>query len=159
MVLSANDDLHGLGVAISRRDPDLSIAEIRDPALYGDSWRVTGIDFFRFTTGPAYGPNSLFESRGIAGRIRILPGGVLFAATRVQHEIAVIRDAHFTEFLAVIGIVRGELPGGELRTFGHPDVALPLLIQRPGDTVCIFCRGEIRRARGAENLVEREGVR
>src|SRR4051812_30123497 len=120
---------------------------------------MTRVDFFWFTAGPGYAPDRLFDAGRIAGGIGILTGGIFFAATRVKNDVAVFGKSEVAEFLAVVGIVRSDLARGELRSFGHPNVALALLIEGPGDTVGLFRRGEIGGKWCAENLLECEGAR
>src|SRR3954447_23259179 len=120
---------------------------------------MTGVDFFRFTAGPGDAPDRLFDAGRIAGGIGILTGRIFFAAPRVKNDVAIFGKSEVAEFLAVIGVVSGDLTRGELRSFGHPNVALALLIQRPGDTVGLFRRGEIGGKWCAENLLECEGAR
>src|SRR5882762_4361968 len=116
------------------------------------------IKFFWFAATPGDGADGLFDSSGIARWIRKLSGGIFPAAADINKSVAIGREGDRRNFLAVIFEIGGEAAGFEIRTFGNPDIAPALLVERPRDTIAGFRRGQIRWEWRAHDLLEREAL-
>src|SRR5882672_997722 len=117
---------------------------------------MAGVDFFRFAAAPGDRPDGLFDTGRIARRIRKLSGRIFAAAASVHKRAAIGRERERRNFLPIVFEIGREAPGFEIRTFGDPDVALALLVERPRDAIAGFRRGQIRRKWSAHDLLERE---
>src|SRR5260221_2681694 len=116
------------------------------------------INSFGFAAAPGDGPDGLFDTGRIARWGRKLSGGIFPAAASVNERIAIGRERDRKNFLAIIFYIGREATGLEIRTFGNPDIALALFVERPRDTIAGFRRGQIRRKWSAHDLLEREAL-
>src|SRR6266702_2759206 len=116
------------------------------------------INFFGFATTPGDGPDGLFDTGGIARWIRKLSGGIFSATTDINKTVAIGRERDRRDFLAIVFEIGREATSFEIRTFGDPDVALALFVERPCDTIASFRRDQIRRKWSAHDLLEREAL-
>src|SRR2546430_3472801 len=116
------------------------------------------VNFFGFAATPGDGPDGLFDAGRIARWIRKLSGGIFAAATDINDGVAIGRERERRNFLAVVFEIGREATGFEIRTFGNPNVAFALFVERPRDTIAGFRRGQIRRKWSAHDLLEREAL-
>ena len=119
---------------------------------------MTGVDLLGFATSPWDGPDGLLDAHRVARGIRKLTRGAFAAAARVNQCISVGGKRERRDFLAVVFEIGREATGFEVRTFGDPDIALALFVERPCDTIAGFRRSQIRRKWSAHNLLEREAL-
>src|SRR5439155_18991092 len=156
MILTANDKLLGLFRGFERGEPDLSIADISDGAARRNLGRIADINLLGFAAAPGNAPDSLFSSRGIAGGIRKLTGGILAFAAHVDYGGAVVGEIQVRDRAAVIFQIGSEFASSEGWPFSDPDVAPALLIESPGNAADLLCGGEIFREWHAEQVFEGE---
>src|SRR5882724_12151701 len=117
---------------------------------------MAGVNFFGFATTPSDRPDGLFDSSGIARWIRKLSGWIFPAAASVHERVAIGRERDRRNFLTVVFEIGREATGFEIRTFGDPDIALALFVERPRDATAGFRRSQIRWEWSAHDLLERE---
>src|SRR5205809_7526493 len=155
-ILPADNQLLRLVDSIRRREPDLSILDIRDRSAWRNLWGMAGVHTLGLAAVPGDGPNRLLSSCRITGGIRHLADCVLAFTAHIDNRVGVRGKTEVQELLAVILAVFCELPCRECGPFGHPDVAPAFLIQNPSDAVGILCRNQAGGKRRAHYLFERE---
>src|SRR6202030_3978505 len=98
-------------------------------------WRVASVNSLRLAATPGDAPQGLLRARGIRGGVGKLAGGILAFPSDVNDGLTIVREIQFRERLSIVLKVRGEPARGKRRTFRSPNVALPFLIERPGDAI------------------------
>src|SRR5262249_1702553 len=96
------------------------------------------IDLARLPAAERNRPNSLGRAGWVARWVRRLPGGVLFSPTRVDDRVSVLRKADLTQLLTIVLQVRSQPPRLERRSFCHPNVSLPVVVERPRNAIRLF---------------------
>src|SRR5450432_1353752 len=158
MILAAGDELHRLVARVERGQIDLAVTYVGECAGRRKFGGVAGVYFLWFASSKGDYPNGLGCTQGIAGRIRVLAGGIFFTAADVNERVSVFRKTELRNLLAIILDVRGEPSRRKERSFGDPDVALPFLVEGPGDAVYLLGGGQVFGEVRAQNLFERKGL-
>src|SRR6266849_1390132 len=143
MILAADNQVIGLTAGVKGREIDLAVAHVSDGAFGGNFGRIAGVYFFGLAAAPGNAPDGLFGSSRIADRIGELPGGILAFATDIRDGVAVVRETHRGNGLAVIFEIGSEPARLEGRSFSDPDIALAFLVEGPGDAIDGFGRGQV----------------
>src|SRR2546422_5453132 len=116
------------------------------------------VNFFGVAAVPWDRPDGLFDAGRVARWIRKLSGGIFSAAADINKSAAIGRERERRNFLAVVFEIGREATGFEIRTFGNPEIAFALFVERPRDPIAGFRRGQIRRKWSAHDLLEREAL-
>src|SRR2546430_11078536 len=96
------------------------------------------INFRGFAAAPSDSPDGLFDAGRIARRIGKLSSGIFPAAADINKGAAIGRERERRNFLAIVFEIGREATGFEIRTFGNPNIALALFVERPRDTTAGF---------------------
>ncbi len=157
------EELARLGAAVERRHPDLTVAhEGHPPAVGRDGGLLARTQGARRALVEGHHPQLHLGRLGQRVRVdgqRVVPVGAEVAAADVHHPGAIWRKPDTRQRLARVVVVAGALARHEVGRFGHPEVAAPLLVERPGDAVGLAGGRQARGERVRHHLLEAEGLR
>src|SRR5258705_276469 len=157
-ILSARNNLHRFRASVQRGNPNLPVTRVRNPSPRRSLRRMPCVNFLGLAATPFHRPNRLLHTRWIASRIRILPRWIFPTAAHINQSLSIRRKTQRRKLLSIIFEIRSQPPRLELRPFRHPNVSLPLFIQRPRNAIVCLRRDQIRRKRRAQRLLQRESL-
>jgi hypothetical protein len=147
--------------AVQGRDPDLVVLLEGDDVAPGrDRGQVAVPEGLRFPTVERHRPDLHLDWSGRGRGVHehaFVPAPAVIASAYVDDEAAVRGEGEARDLLAVVRRVAREAAGRELRPFRDPDVALPLLVERPGDPAAGGGGGQLVRERVALHVRDGQG--
>ncbi len=156
------DERLGRHRAVQRRDPDLMVLLERDDVAPGrDRRQVAVAEGLGLATVEGHRPDLHLGRRGTGRGIyqhAVVPASGMVAPAHVDGVLAVRGEGEARDLLTVVRRIAGESPRRELRPFRHPDVALSLLVEGPGDPAAGGGRGELVREGRALHVLDGEAV-